>query len=257
MVVRPSGSEPTTRMPFPRRIWQRWNDATETWRGAMILGVATALTIWVVWYFTKPPCTPDNVAAGLCNGGWLARYINAEILVLAGGAGIAVATLKGGFDTYMLKDMLRQEREARQRAEQELEKERAARKTRAEQELKERTERQAQAEQELEKERAARQAQAEQELKERAARQAQADDRHDELRAEFYHFLEQYRQDEEQRRQADVERRQADAERRQAEQEDRRQLMSIQQAMLDTILQLAQQRNGGGNGNGNGRAAGE
>ena len=33
--------------------------------------------------------------------------------------------------------------------------------------------------------------------------------------------------------------------------------MSIQQAMLDTIVQLAQQRNGGGNRNGNGRAAGE
>ena len=225
MSLHPNRSESSARMAFPRRVWQRWNDATETWRGAMILGVATALTIWVVWYFTKPPCTPDNVAAGLCNGGWLARYINAEILVLAGGAGIAVATLKGGFDTYMLKDMLRQEREARQRAEQELEKERAA----------------------LEKERAERKTRAEQELeKERAARQAQADDRdarHDELRTEFHHFLEQYRQAEEQRRQA--------------EQEDRRQLMSIQQAMLDTILQLAQQRNGGGNGNGNSRAAGE
>lgn len=244
MAVPPNRSESSARMAFPRRVWQRWNDATETWRGAMILGVATALTIWVVWYFTKPPCTPDNVAAGLCNGGWLARYINAEILVLAGGAGIAVATLKGGFDTYMLKDMLRQEREARQRAEQELEKERTALE-------KERAERQARAEQEL-KESTARQAQAEQELeKERAARQARADDRdarHDELRAEFHHFLEQYRQDEEQRRQAD-------AERRQAEREDRRQLMSIQQAMLDTILQLAQQRNGGGNGNS--RAAGE
>ena len=254
MAVRPNSSEPSARMLFPRRVWQRWNDATETWRGAMILGIATALTIWVVWYFTKAPCTPDNAAAGLCDGGWLARYINAEILVLAGGAGIAVATLKGGFDTYMLKDMLRQEREARQRAEQELEKERAARRARAEQEL---------------TERAARQAQAEQELTERAARQAQAndrDDRHDELRAEFYHFLEQYRQDVEQRRQAEEQRRQAEEqrrqaeweERRQAEQEDRRQFMSIQQAMLDTIVQLAQQRNGGGgNSNGNGRAGGE
>ena len=239
MAVCPNSDEPSARMPFPRRVWQRWNNATETWRGGMMLGVATALTIWVVWYFTKPPCTPDNVAAGLCNGGWLARYINAEILVLAGGAGIAVATLKGGFDTYMLKDMLRQEREARQRAEQELIEERAARKTREEQDLAERAARQTQAEQE----RAARQTQAEQE---RAARQTQADERHDELRAEFHHFVEQYRQAEEQRLQAEEQR-------RQAEQEERRQLMSIQQAMLDTIVQLAQQRNGGGNG----RAAGE
>ena len=214
MAVRPDSGEPSARMPFPRRVWQRWNNATEPWRGGMMLGVATALTIWVVWYFTKPPCTPDNVAAGLCNGGWLARYINAEILVLAGGAGIAVATLKGGFDTYMLKDMLRQEREARQRAEQELEKERAARHI-----------------------------QAEQRMEERAARQSQADDRHDELRAEFHQFVEQYRQAEEQRRLE--------------EREERRQSIAIQQAMLDTIVQLAQQRNGGGNSNGNGRAAGE
>lgn len=214
MAVRPDIGEPSARMPFPRRVWQRWSDATEPWRGGMMLGVATALTIWVVWYFTKPPCTPDNVAAGLCNGGWLARYINAEILVLAGGAGIAVATLKGGFDTYMLKDMLRQEREARQRAEQELEKERAARHI-----------------------------QAEQRMEERAARQSQADDRHDELRAEFHQFVEQYRQAEEQRRLE--------------EREERRQSIAIQQAMLDTIVQLAQQRNGGGNRNGNGPAAGE
>ena len=232
MAVLPNSDEPPVRVAFLRRVWQQWNNATEPWRGGMMLGVATALTIWVVWYFTKPPCTPDNVAAGLCNGGWLARYINAEILVLAGGAGIAVATLKGGFDTYMLKDMLRQEREARQRAEQELEKERAARHI-----------------------------QAEQRMEERAARQSQADDRHDELRAEFHHFVEQYRQAEQQRRQAEGQRLQIEEQRRQAEQEERRQLMSIQQAMLDTIVQLAQQRNGGGNGNGsgngNGRTAGE
>ena len=244
MAVRPDIGEPSARMPFPRRVWQRWSDATEPWRGGMMLGVATALTIWVVWYFTKPPCTPDNVAAGLCNGGWLARYINAEILVLAGGAGIAVATLKGGFDTYMLKDMLRQEREARQRAEQELEKERAARHTQAEQERDAWETR-------IDQERDAWKTQVEQELeKERAARHTQADERHDELRAEFHQFVEQYRQAEEQRLQVAEQR-------RQAEQEERRQLMSIQQAMLDTIVQLAQQRNGGGNRNGNGPAAGE
>ena len=222
-----------------RRRGQRWNAATETWRGGMALGVATALTIWVVWYFTKPPCTPDNVAAGLCNGGWLARYINAEILALAGGAGIAVATLKGGFDTYMLKDMLRQEREARQRAEQELAEERAENKARREQ--------QDQELHELMKDRVARQTQAELELaQERAARQTEKEDLRnelrEELREEFRKFSEQYRQ--------------ADEQRQQAEQAERRQTMALQQAMLDTIVQLAQPRNGNGGG-GNGRAAGK
>ena len=217
---------PPAGLPLFRRIrrrWHRWNAATETWRTGMLLGVATALTIWVVWYFTKPPCTPDNVAAGICNGGWLARYINAEILALAGGAGIAVATLKGGLDTYMLKDMLRQEREARQRAEQELvevraqrQEERAARKARMEQREQELHE--------LAKERVARQTQAELELEqERAAQRTQSADLRNELREEFRTFVEQ---------------------RLQAEQEERRHAMAIQQAMLDTILQLAQQRNG-------------
>lgn len=205
-----------------RRHWQRWNAATETWRAGMLLGIATALTIWVVWYFTKPPCTPDNVADGICNGGWLARYINAEILALAGGAGIAVATLKGGFDTYMLKDMLRQERAARQRAEQELAEVRAERKARMEQR-----------EQELDEL-----------MKERLARQTQAEDLRnelrEELREEFRIFAEQYRLSDEQRRQA--------------EQAERRQTMAIQQAMLDTIVQLAQQRNGNGNNGGSGNA---
>ena len=73
-----------------------------------------------VWYFTKIPCLPDNAVKGLCHPGWLARFINAEILVLAGGAGIAVATLKGGYDYYMLKNMINQEREARLKTEQEL-----------------------------------------------------------------------------------------------------------------------------------------
>ena len=215
---------PSAGLPLFRRIrrrWQRWNAATETWRAGMLLGVATALTIWVVWYFTKPPCTPDNVADGICNGGWLARYINAEILALAGGAGIAVATLKGGFDTYMLKDMLRQERAARERAEQELATERAER----------------------QEERAAHQEERAAHQAERAAQKTETADLRNELREEFRKFAEQYRQSDEQRRQS--------------EQAERRQTMAIQQAMLDTIVQLAQQRNGNGNNGGSGNAGAE
>ena len=105
-------------MPTPAGIRQRWSAVAETWRTGIILGVATAAIFWCVWYFTKIPCTPDNATGGLCNPGIFARFINAEIMALAGGAGIAVATLKGGYDTYMLKNMLNEERAARLKAEE-------------------------------------------------------------------------------------------------------------------------------------------
>ena len=104
--------------PEPAGIRQRWRSAAETWRTGIILGVATAAIFWCVWYFTKIPCTPDNAAISPCNPGIFARFINAEIMALAGGAGIAVATLKGGYDTYMLKNMLNEERAARLKAEE-------------------------------------------------------------------------------------------------------------------------------------------
>ena len=153
-------------------VWQVWGRAT-------VLGVATALLIWSVWYFTKVPCLPDNAAQGLCNPGILARFINAEILTLAGGSGIAVGALKGGYDNYMLRNMVNQEREAR--------------------------------------------LQSEQQLRELI----------DDLRSELREVREERAQArEEQRRQAA---------------EERAQSIAIQQAMLDTIVRLVEQRNGNGN----------
>ncbi len=86
----------------------------------LLLGTATTVVFWCVWYFTKAPCASHNAAMGLCNPDWLARLINVEILALASGAGVAVGGLKGGYDIYMLKNMLNQEREARLKSEQEL-----------------------------------------------------------------------------------------------------------------------------------------
>ena len=91
------------------RIRQRSVDALGIRRTALLYGAATAAVFWCVWYFTKIPCTPHNAAAGLCNPGWLARFINAEILALAVGAGIAIGSVKGGYDYYMLKNMINQE----------------------------------------------------------------------------------------------------------------------------------------------------
>ena len=76
------------------RIRQRSVDVLGIWRTPLLYGAATAVVFWCVWYFTKIPCTPHNAAAGLCNPGWLARFINAEILALAVGAGIAIGASK-------------------------------------------------------------------------------------------------------------------------------------------------------------------
>ena len=103
-----------------RQITRRLIDSAQGWRVAIVLGLATALLIWSIWYFTKVPCLPDNAVQGFCNPGILARFINAEILTLAGGGGIAVGALKGGYDNYMLKNMITQEREARLQSEQQL-----------------------------------------------------------------------------------------------------------------------------------------
>lgn len=68
-------------------------DALGIWRTPLLYGAGTVVVFWCAWYFTKIPCTPHNVAASLCNPGWLARFINVEILALAVGAGIAIVSL--------------------------------------------------------------------------------------------------------------------------------------------------------------------
>ena len=203
--------------PALERIRQRWAVAS-VWRLPALMGIAATTIVWCVWYFTKIPCLPDNAVKGLCNPGWLARFINAEILVLAGGAGIAVATLKGGYDYYMLKNMINQEREARLKTEQELRD--------LIFELRD-------------------------ELREAHSK---AEEYRQRLEEERRQTEEERRQAEEERRQRlDEERRQTEEVRRQAEAEERRlaaadrdRSIAIQQAMLEAIVQLAQGRNGNG-----------
>ena len=169
------------------RIRQRSVDALGIWRTPVLYGAATAVVFWCVWYFTKIPCTPHNAAAGLCNPAWFARFINVEILALAVGAGIAIGGVKGGYDYYMLKNMINQEREDRLKKEQEL--------------------------------------------------RDLISELRDELR-EARSNAEAYRQ------RLDEERRQAEAEERRLAAEDRARSIAIQQAMLEAIMQLAQNRNG-------------
>ncbi len=92
---------------------ERYKDAIATWRGPLLLGLFTAAVVWTVWYFTKTPCIMSQASACCCNPSVLASFVNLEIITKAGGAGLAVGALKGGYNTYMLN----KEREARQQAE--------------------------------------------------------------------------------------------------------------------------------------------
>ena len=244
------------------RIRQRGVDALGIWRTPLLYGASTAVIFWCVWYFTKIPCTPHNAAAGLCNPGWLSRFINVEILALAVGAGIAIGSVKGGYDYYMLKNMINQEREDRLKKEQELREliselrdELREARSNAEAYRQRLDEERRQADEERRHDIAERR-RLEEERRQRLdeeRRQADEERRHD--IAERRRLEEERRQRlDEERRQADEERRRVEEERRQTEAEERRlaaedraRSIAIQQAMLEAIMQLAQ--NGNGNGN--------
>ena len=92
----------------------------ELWWLPALMGLATAATVWVVWYYTKIPCTPANALDYQCNPSAIARYIDAEILGRCITLGAIVATLVGGLNIYMFV----KEREARIAAENRLAEER-------------------------------------------------------------------------------------------------------------------------------------
>lgn len=86
------------------------------WRWPVVLGATIAVAMWAIWYFTKVPCIMARAEEGLCNPSVLASVINVDIVAKAGGGGLAVGALKGGYDRYMLN----REREARRLAEEQL-----------------------------------------------------------------------------------------------------------------------------------------
>ena len=89
-------------MPEQNRWWSRLNDATAFWRAPVIAGVVTGVGAWLVWYFTKVPCIMENAAAGLCNPGVLASYINLPALASCLAIGGGFATFAGGYNIVML-----------------------------------------------------------------------------------------------------------------------------------------------------------
>ena len=231
------------------RIRQRGVDALGIWRTPLLYGASTAVVFWCVWYFTKIPCTPHNAAAGLCNPGWLSRFINVEILALAVGAGIAIGSVKGGYDYYMLKNMINQEREDRLKKEQEL------RELISElrDELREARSNAEAYRQRLDEERRQADEERRHDIAERRRLEEERRQRLDEERRQAdeerrQRLDEERRQADEERRRVEEERRQTEAEERRLAAEDRARSIAIQQAMLEAIMQLAQ------NGNGNHRS---
>ena len=99
---------------------QRVRDFAVDWAWPIFWGLATAVVLWTVWHFTKAPCTTAAATNGLCNPSVIARFIDVEILLKSGGAALAVGALKGGYDRYMMRRMLNEERELRLQAEQQL-----------------------------------------------------------------------------------------------------------------------------------------
>ncbi len=109
------------------RIRQRSRDFASDWAVPICMGLATGIAVWLVWYFTKPQCTVAAAADAVCNPGVIARFIDVEILLKSGGAALAVGALKGGYDRYIMRNMLNQERETLNREREALNREREAR----------------------------------------------------------------------------------------------------------------------------------
>lgn len=101
-------------------IRRRGKDFASDWAAPILLGLITAVVVWTVWYFTKAPCTTTAAVRGVCNPSVIAQFIDVEILLKSGGAALAVGALKGGYDRYMMRRMLNEERELRLQAEQQL-----------------------------------------------------------------------------------------------------------------------------------------
>lgn len=96
--------------------FRRWiEDGPHAWRWPAALGFGAALLLWVVWYFTKAPCTIENASAGLCNPGIVASFINHQILAQCILLGLAVAAVKGGYDEIMVSRERKRAEEAEER----------------------------------------------------------------------------------------------------------------------------------------------
>ena len=99
-----------------RPIWRLFGYDAEFWRGPLLAGALVAAVIWIIWYYTKVPCTAALAADGICNPGALANYINVDIASRCTAAWLGTTTLTGGINAVMLE----RERQRTEEAHQEL-----------------------------------------------------------------------------------------------------------------------------------------
>lgn len=98
-----------------RPIWRLFGYDAEFWRGPMLAGALVAAVIWIIWYYTKVPCTAALAADGVCNPGALANYINVDIASRCTAAWLGTTTLTGGINAVMLERERQRTEEANQR----------------------------------------------------------------------------------------------------------------------------------------------
>ena len=101
-----------------RLFWDTLGYDADFWRGPVILGAMLAGLTWLVWYFTKVPCTVDNAASGLCNPNIVASFINVDIMSRCTAAWLGATTLTGGINAIMLRRERERTEEANRRADE-------------------------------------------------------------------------------------------------------------------------------------------
>jgi len=239
-----------------KRTAERWRRTLADWWRALTLGALTAAFVWTVWHFTRTACIPAAAEAGLCHPGVIAQYINVDILLKAGSAGFAAVAIKGGYDRYMMRDMLNREQKARQHAEERLaearqdaddaRKELAEGREEAHQMMIEARQQLAEAQQQASAAIAQANQRADAAQQQVSAAIARANQRADAAQNMFAELVGDFR---EERRQVEADRRQAEAERRQQ--------AATQQAIMETMLQLLQQQVNGQRPAANGSDSGD
>ena len=101
------------------RLWDALGYDADFWRGPVILGGLLAGATWLVWYFTKVPCTADNAVNGLCNPNVIASFFNVDIMSRCTGAWLGATTLTGGINAIMLSRERERTEEANRRVDEE------------------------------------------------------------------------------------------------------------------------------------------
>lgn len=102
-----------------RLFWDTLGYDADFWRGPVILGALLAGLTWLVWYFTKVPCTAGNAVSGLCNPNIVASFFNVDIMSRCTGAWLGATTLTGGINAIMLRRERERTEEANRRADEE------------------------------------------------------------------------------------------------------------------------------------------